>query len=231
MHDTFIQNGFDLLRGVLSQDEIVDLCTAFGEAPGAGRRGMLANPSVATLANSHQLLTIVGPHLLASSLPPTFTPAPPRPVRAIYFDKSPVANWLVAWHQDLTIAVAERRETPGFGPWSMKDGVPHVQPPIELLEHMLAVRLHLDDADESNGALRVIPGTHRHGRLNAEQIEALRAATPEDLCRAAAGDALLMRPLLLHASSRATAPARRRVVHIEYAACELPGNLAWHPSA
>jgi hypothetical protein len=231
MNDEIIPNGFSLRSGILSPAQIEGLHGSLGDAPGAGRRGMLANPAVAVLSNSDQLLTLVGPYLLASSLPPQFTPAPPRPVRAIYFDKSPSANWLVAWHQDLTISVAERREAPGFGPWSVKDDVLQVQPPVELLEHMLTVRLHLDDADESNGALRVIPGSHRRGRLNAEQIETLRATIPETLCRAAAGDALLMRPLLLHASSRATGPTRRRVVHIEYAACELPGNLSWHPAA
>jgi ectoine hydroxylase-related dioxygenase (phytanoyl-CoA dioxygenase family) len=96
---------------------------------------------------------------------------------------------------------------------------------------MISARLHLDPADESNGALRVLPGTHRHGRLTGEQIEKFRATIPEVLCRAAPGDALLMRPLLLHASSRATAATRRRVLHIEYAACDLPSGVSWHPSA
>jgi hypothetical protein len=226
-----IAHGLALVPGVLSRGEVEAFRDALGDAPGAGRRGMLADPEVASLASSDQLLDLVGPHLLASSLPPHFAPAPPRPVRAIYFDKSPSANWLVAWHQDLTIAVAERREAPGFGPWSMKDGVTHVQPPIELLEHMLAARLHLDDGDETNGALRVLAGTHRDGRLSAEQIEARRQSIPETVCRARVGDALLMRPMLLHASSRATTPTRRRVLHIEYAACDLPFGLAWNPSA
>jgi ectoine hydroxylase-related dioxygenase (phytanoyl-CoA dioxygenase family) len=82
------------------------------------------------------------------------------PVRAIFFDKSSGSNWLVPWHQDLTIAVASKCEAPGFGPWSVKDGIPHVQPPDELLKQMIALRLHLDDCDASNGALRVIPGSH-----------------------------------------------------------------------
>ena len=105
-------------------------------------------------------------------------------VRAIYFDKSPEANWLVPWHQDLTVALRSRREVPGFGPWSVKDGVPHVQPPVERLEQMLTVRLHLDDADEGNGALRVLPGSHRSGRLSSTQIQALRAGQADVLCAA-----------------------------------------------
>src|SRR5205807_4301579 len=100
-------------------------------------------------------------------------------VRAIYFDKSPEANWLVSWHQDLTLALRARAEVPGFGPWSTKDGIPHVQPPVELLQQMLSVRLHLDDADESNGALRVLPGSHRCERLAPARIRELRGQQPD----------------------------------------------------
>ena len=120
---------------------------------------MLRVPEVMRLAQS-LLVDLVRPHL----------PAEPVPVRGIYFDKRPETNWLVAWHQDLTLALKERVEVPGFGPWSLKEGVPHVQPPVGMLEQMLSVRLHLDDADATNGALRVLPGTHRLGRLNAEAI-------------------------------------------------------------
>lgn len=173
------------------------------------------------IAGSAKMLVLVRKHL----------PTEPRSVRAIYFDKSPETNWRVAWHQDLTLAVRSAAEVKGFGPWSMKDGIPHVQPPFELLEQMLTVRLHLDDANESNGALRVLPGSHRLGRLTADQIQALRSEHTEFLCSANAGDALLMRPLLLHASGRSTSDAHRRVLHIEYAGFTLPRALEWHEAA
>lgn len=153
-----------------------------------------------------------------------------RPVKLTLFDKSPAANWKVPWHQDRTIAVRERRERPeiaGFGPWSIKDGVPHVQPPIEVLEAILAIRVHLDDTPESNGALRVVPGSHRHGRLDAERIRVLRAELGEIACPVPAGGSMAMFPLLLHASSAAREPGRRRVLHYEFTAFELPGGLAW----
>jgi ectoine hydroxylase-related dioxygenase (phytanoyl-CoA dioxygenase family) len=153
------------------------------------------------------------------------------PIRAIYFDKSPAANWLVPWHQDLTLVLRSHAEVRGFGQWSVKDGVPHVQPPVEVLEQMLTVRLHLDDADESNGALRVLPGSHRLGRLSPGQIQELRARQTDVLCTIAAGDAMLMRPLLLHASGRSTSQRHRRVLHIEYAAFSLPDGLEWHEAA
>lgn len=53
-----------------------------------------------------------------------------RAVRALAFDKRPDANWAVGWHQDRTIAVRVRIETPGFGPWSVKGGVPQ-NPPVD----------------------------------------------------------------------------------------------------
>jgi ectoine hydroxylase-related dioxygenase (phytanoyl-CoA dioxygenase family) len=134
---------------------------------------------------------------------------------------------MVAWHQDVTIAVRERREAAGFRPWSVKDGAPHVTAPAECLEQMLTVRLHLDDADEENGALRVLAGSHRFGRLSEERIDELTSELPQVVCCARAGDALLIRPLLLHASGRSANARRRRVLHIEYAGFELPGGLAW----
>lgn len=216
----FHAEGWGMARDILTRDACAELASVLGDVPGAGRRGMLDVERVAELARSSALLSHVLP------LMPDVAQA--RPVRAIYFDKSPAENWLVPWHQDLTIAVQERLDTPGFGPWSVKADVPHVQPPMELLEQMVTLRLHLDDADHDNGALRVLPGSHLHGRLTAEQIQALRETLPESLCSAKAGDGLLMRPLILHASARSSAPERRRrILHIEYAAFDLPGGLRW----
>jgi hypothetical protein len=214
-------DGFSLLAGVIQLSQQKELIDLLGPVTGAGRRGLLALPEVARFANSDQITDLVRPHL----------PAEPRPVRAIYFDKSADSNWLVAWHQDLTLAVRSHVEAPGFGPWSVKDGIPHVQPPISLLEQMLTLRINLDDTNASNGALRVLPGTHGLGRLSAERIQELRAQRTEVLCEVAAGDAMLMRPLLLHASSRSTSTRHRRVLHIEYAGFALPAGLEWHETA
>ena len=91
------------------------------------------------------------------------------PVRGLLFDKIPGANWKVPWHQDVTIAVRKRIEADGFGPWSMKADVLHVQPPAAILEHMLSVRLHLDNCGEENGALRIIPASHLRGRIPEDE--------------------------------------------------------------
>lgn len=149
-------------------------------------------------------------------------------VRALWFDKTSKANWTVAWHQDLTIAVQQRRDAPGFGPWTTKAGVQHVQPPVSILQDMLAVRLHIDPCDAANGPLRVLPRSHREGRIPEPDITRRRAAVGEVVCIAEHGGLLLMRPLLLHASSPATALAHRRVLHLEFSSTGLPHGLQWH---
>ena len=143
------------------------------------------------------------------------------------FDKTPETNWKVSWHQDQTISVVEQREVEGFGPWSVKAGVPHVQAPVGLLERMLTIRIHLDDCGISNGPLRVLPGTHLSGKLSPSELARLRSERVEVTCAVPAGGAILMRPLLLHASSVSESPAHRRVLHIEYAAETLSGGLKW----
>ena len=215
------QQGFSLVPDVLSVSDRERLIDALQVFKGAGRRELLGHSAVAQFARSPRILEMVRPHL----------PCEPYPVRAIYFNKSPDTNWLVPWHQDLTIAVNARTDVPGFGPWSVKDGIPHVQPPTEMLDKMLTIRLHLDDCDATNGALRVLCGSHRLGLLSAERIQDLRAMLPEFVCCLSAGDALLMRPLLLHASARVKDNRSRRVLHIEYAGFSLSAGLDWHEAA
>jgi ectoine hydroxylase-related dioxygenase (phytanoyl-CoA dioxygenase family) len=150
-----------------------------------------------------------------------------RAVKGIFFNKTPESNWKVAWHQDLTIAVTRRIEHPGFGPWTVKDGVHNVQSGTAILERVLAIRIHLDENNLENGPLRVVPGSHRYGRLAQEQI-ARWDKTGAVTCTVPSGGALLMRPLLLHASSACATPTSRRVIHLEFTNTDLPGGLEWH---
>ena len=150
------------------------------------------------------------------------------PVRGILFDKTPSANWKVTWHQDLTIAVRNCEVIDGFGPWSVKEGVVHVQPPTEILERMLAIRVHLDQCGSENGPVRVIPRSHRFGRLSGTDIDAWKANEDATDCIAARGAVLAFSPLLLHSSSPARRPEHRRGIHLEFAAAVLPPALQWH---
>ncbi|WAC21828.1 phytanoyl-CoA dioxygenase family protein [Luteolibacter sp. SL250] len=153
-------------------------------------------------------------------------PGDPVLARSILFDKTPEENWPVAWHQDLTIALRRQENVPGYGPWSVKDGAPHVQPPVALLRNMVTIRIHLDDTPADNGALAVVPGSHLHGRIPAYEV-ATYVRHPV-ICECQSGDILLMSPLILHSSKRAVTPRRRRIIHFEYAReGDLAENLEW----
>lgn len=138
------------------------------------------------------------------------------PFRATLFDKSPTANWLVMWHQDKALPLKERREVSGWGPWSVKEGVLYAHAPASALEQVVALRVHLDDSTRENGPLRVLPGTHSLGVLTDEQIHTLSKAVAEVGCPVPCGGVLAMRPLIVHASSKAQNEMPRRVLHIEY---------------
>jgi ectoine hydroxylase-related dioxygenase (phytanoyl-CoA dioxygenase family) len=215
-------NGFSIVDNYLDRDSIDRLIQAIAAVDltptQAGIRNLLELiPSVHTLASSSEIRSLVEP-ILGDNV---------CVVRGIFFDKQPTANWKVPWHQDLTIAVKNRLEVPNFHPWSVKGGIPHVQPPVRILEQMLTVRIHLDCTDESNGALKVIPGSHAQGRLTTVEIDRWKQS-PASSINCEAGGILLMRPLLLHASSIAIAPNHRRVIHLEYATEPLPSGLEWY---
>ncbi|MFT5499224.1 MAG: ectoine hydroxylase-related dioxygenase (phytanoyl-CoA dioxygenase family) [Kiritimatiellia bacterium] len=146
-----------------------------------------------------------------------------RLVRGLFFDKTPGRNWPVRWHQDLTIAVQAKEELPEYHSWTEKEGVPHVQPPARIMASLLTARIHLDDAGVDNGALWVVPGSHRRGRIPEAEIHGDEGIC----CPAQAGDVFFMRPLLLHASRRSTRPSHRRVIHLEFTAGLLDPPLRW----
>ncbi|NNG16709.1 MAG: phytanoyl-CoA dioxygenase [Gemmatimonadales bacterium] len=220
----FHANGFEMVPGVVPPPTIESLRSLLGQhARNAGERGGLRDlfrlsPALKELAAGEYLRPLVNAVLGADA----------AAVRAILFDKTAMANWKVVWHQDVTIAVREQRMTPGYGPWSVKARIIHVQPPSEILEQMVALRIHLDPCGSSKGPLKVLPGTHRFGKLSSDRIDQLRRAHEPVTCVAEEGDVLMMRPLLLHASSPAVVPGHRRVIHIEYSNASLAPGLQWH---
>lgn len=151
----------------------------------------------------------------------------PKIVRVIVFDKTPSKNWLVAWHQDRTISVDSKVSINNWGPWTQKDGIHHVQPDQYVLENMVTFRIHLDNANEDNGCLKVIPKSHQLGILNQSQLTHIVEKSNQVTCTANPGDLFIMRPLLLHSSSKGEKPSHRRIVHIEYSSYDLPKGLSW----
>ncbi|QJE97787.1 phytanoyl-CoA dioxygenase family protein [Luteolibacter luteus] len=150
-------------------------------------------------------------------------------IQAIAFDKTPDTNWKVAWHQDLMFPTAEAATASGYDLPVKKAGIHYARPPLQVVEDLLAVRLHLDVCGTTNGPLRICPGSHRHGFIPSPDCTGWVTARQEKLALAAEGEAILMRPLLLHASSQATVPAYRRVLHLVYHSGE-PVREAWHRS-
>ena len=105
----------------------------------------------------------------------------------------------------------------GWGPWSIKAGIVYAHAPASVLARVVALRVSLDPSTDTNGPLRVLPGTHVHGLLDDDAVERFGREVSAVSCTVGAGGVVAMRPLLLHASSKSTSDARRRVLHIEYA--------------
>ena len=219
------REGFAIVPGVVDESLRLELLRGVEKSfppSAAGVRGVTRKVgSVGRFAQSTMIRAIVEPVLGPRA----------QLVRSILFNKNEAANWQVAWHQDLAIAVQKRVEIEGFGSWSAKDGTPHVQPPVEILEQMLNVRVHLDAADETNGALLVSPRSHHLGRIPASEAAETARRVGAHLCEVNAGDVLLFRPLTLHASRKATSARPRRVIHLEFAAVALPAPLEWAEAA
>jgi len=211
------EDGIVSISGAIPPAEVARLLSHLSPVTGAGDRRLNDDPVIRDFATNG------GPARLAREVL-----GQARVVRILFFDKHPDANWKVPYHQDLTITVAERVEADGFEGWSVKAGRPHVRATRAILEQMVAVRIHLDDCGEDNGPLRAIPGSHRESVLPEMELDPRVAAADEQTYISPEGGAILMRPLTLHASSPSQNPRHRRVIHIEYAGCELPPPLKWN---
>ena len=209
-------DGYVLVQHCVSEATLQTLETAL-DAAQHGLRNLLSNQVVRAIAGSDEVRRPVASVLGAECFA----------VRGIFFNKNPQANWKVTWHQDCVIAVREKLDIEGWGPWSRKADVNHVRPVAEILQQMLAIRIHLDDCGEDNGPLRVIPGSHRDGICSDAAIQT-RSKEGAVGCAALRGDVLLMRPLILHSSATAAKASNRRVVHLEFAAAELPHGAEWN---
>lgn len=218
----FDDAGYKILDQVISIQEAERLIALLSQLQLEPLRGGIRRieqllPDVAALAHSPSLLAIAQQHL----------PAAPQLVRAIYFDKSPDNNWLVTWHQDKTVAVSQRFDSAGWGPWSLKADAWHVQPPLEVLEQMVTIRVHLDPSTKANGCLKVVPGSHRLGLIASDKVLENVDKDQVVYCETAAGGTVVMRPHLFHASEKSIEATPRRVLHFEYSSFQLPEGIAW----
>ncbi len=216
----FEDMGFVEIPNALTAGQCRDLASSVDDTDGgrAGSRNLLELPCCMEVASTLKAHAHIGPLL----------PREAVAVQCTLFDKSSDRNWLVALHQDLSIPVRERVDHTECAGWSEKEGVLYVQPPVPMLEALVAVRVHLDDCRPQSGPLRVVPRSHRHGRLSADEAKALRNEYGEVECIGLRGGVLVMRPLLLHSSSKTRVQSRRRVLHFLFGPSELTCGLRWH---
>lgn len=207
LREAFERDGFIVVDDVIGAEDRDAALEVFDELEGrAGRRDALAHAAIAALAAAAGVTRLARQLVGADAICH----------RAILFGKTPDTNWLVRWHQDTVIAVNERHDAPGWTAWSEKDGQPCARPPRSVLEARAALRIDLDGSGASNGGLRVVPGSHRGGVLEPEAMRTRREQLGESTPNVKPCGALVLRPLLLHASSRSTGDRPRRVVHLEF---------------
>jgi hypothetical protein len=200
--------GYEILENVVAPADCDRLAAEIASRSRAGSRHLMSHPAVRELASSRPLLD-----LARERVGPTAVP-----YRATLFNKSGVRNWLVVWHQDTTLPLASRTDSTEWGPWSVKDGVTYAHAPTWALANIVALRIHLDESTTENGPLRVIPGSHREGVLTDDAVFRISREREAVDCIVGRGGVLRMRPLLIHASSKAIRPESRRVLHLEFAA-------------
>lgn len=222
LNQNFQSNGFEIFSHFISteitmliKEEIETL--ALPDFKGGIRNANKKFGTINNLVNSSHLIEKAKDYLLGE----------PKIVRVILFDKSPENNWMVPWHQDQTVAVSKKFECQNWGPWSIKDDVYHVQPPIDVLLDMITFRIHIDETNIDNGCLRVIPGSHQLGLLSTDEIQKFTKSASAVNCEGKEGALIVMRPHLLHASHKAKNKKIRRIIHIEYSSYPLPKGINW----
>lgn len=201
------------MNSILSEIDIVELPMLSGGIRNAEKKF----ESIYRYVCSDSIIEAVSQYITGS----------PKLVRVILFNKTIENNWLVSWHQDKTVCVNKRFDQEGWGPWSIKDNVIHVQPPLDVLDNMITLRVHLDDSSVDNGCLKILPNSHSLGILSKEAIHEYVANNIPIECIANRRSALLIRPHLLHSSSKGICPSQRRVLHIEFSGYQLPAEIHW----
>lgn len=221
------KKGYSILSDFYSDDEINQISASIENAKHKGNsflktkdlfaiRQLIKNvPELSGLLFNKKLLALLN----------SFSESEYFLTKAIYFDKPSESNWFVAYHQDLSISVNQKAALENYTNWTFKKGQYGVQPPIEILEDTITIRIHLDDTNKDNGALRVIPKSHLNGIV---RVQSKKWNTENEfICEVPKGGIMLMTPLTLHASNRTTNGKKRSVIHLEFNKHQLTKPLTW----
>src|ERR1043166_6569786 len=149
--------GFWIEENVISVKECENIIAALSRTvrSRAGARHLMADPTIEALARDPRLMRIARSALGEGAVP----------FRATLFEKSARSNWLVVWHQDTALPLESRFDLPGWGPWSIKEGIFYAHAPGWALSRVLALRVYLDASRHDNGPLRVISRSQTLGVL------------------------------------------------------------------
>ena len=220
MESKLNQKGFEIIESVYSNSEINEILKLVElkgiENKFGVREFLIDNSEIAEKIFTESLIKIIE----------RISPNCKKVIKSIYFDKPPNANWIVNWHQDLTINLSNRKEVENFKNWRTNSERTIVQPNKELLESIFTIRIHLDDCTKENGALRVIEESHNKGVIKIKEWLQKKNGI-EKICEVKKGGILIMKPLILHSSKRTENQKNRRVIHIEFTDKELPIGLNW----
>jgi ectoine hydroxylase-related dioxygenase (phytanoyl-CoA dioxygenase family) len=222
-----LKNGFTSISNIYSNDEIENILTKISKVDTSKETFRVSNdlfairqflkevPEVTKLVFNEKLKNVIE-ELFGKDY---FV------IKSIYFDKPETSNWFVAYHQDLTISVDKKLKHDDFGPWTVKQDQFAVRPPLPILEDIFTIRIHLDDTDQNNGALKVIPKSHLKNIYRPENID--WTINKETICNINKGGIMIMKPLLMHGSNKTTNNKKRRIIHIEFSNKPLPEGLNW----
>lgn len=219
---SFLENGFEIIDDFMSESWRHTILEEIQRSD--------VSTEISGVRSVDKKLTSVAEYLKSNEFKQksnSFVPHNAQLVRAILFNKSAGSNWLVSWHQDKTVSVSAQFEEKGWRAWSVKENILHVQPPLEVLENMVTIRVHLDATPKENACLKIIPNSHKLGLLSPEAINEIIASEEAHFCEAKKCAALIMRPHLLHASSKSSKPSNRRVLHVEFSDWQLPIGVRW----
>jgi ectoine hydroxylase-related dioxygenase (phytanoyl-CoA dioxygenase family) len=222
-----IENGFAILNGIFNDDEIANLIAIINNVE-TDRPTFRKTDDLFAIRQFFKELPAIVPYVFSQKLKEVITAlfgGGCFVVKSIYFDKPSLSNWFVAYHQDLTVSTDKKHATDGFSNWTVKQNQYAVQPPVEILQGNFTIRIHLDDADENNGALKVITGSHKQGIIAMKDFDYTKEK--ETICCVNKGGIMIMKPLLLHASGRTVSDKQRRVIHVEFSKAALPEPLGW----
>ena len=221
------ENGYSIIPNLYSNNEIKQILDCIENTEKVGEAFMQTKDlfAIRQLIKSVPKLGILLFNKKMKELIKSLSESKNFLTKAIYFDKPTESNWFVAYHQDLSISVNKKADLENYSNWTFKKGQYGVQPPIMILEDTITIRIHLDNTDKNNGALKVIPKSHLNGIIRTDSKD--WEIENEVVCEVEKGGIMLMKPLTLHASNKTTNGMKRRVIHLEFNKHNLSAPLTW----